>query len=58
MARIVYHDGRQYQNINDLKIAILLAWNQLSLDLLKQLVKSMPSRIFEVIRKNGGPTHY
>ena len=47
IVRIIYRDGHQYQDTNDLKKAIFLDWNyQLSLEQLKNQAMSMPSRVF------------
>ena len=58
LVRQVYKDGRQFDNINDLKIAIKQEWNNIDVNILKNLVFSMPNRIFEVIQKNRGYSGY
>lgn len=58
LVRKVYHRGRQYQSIADLKNAIVKAWEETPQKVLHNLVKSMPDRIFEVISKQGGKTSY
>ena len=58
MVRQVYADNRQYRNVEELKRAILDAWNSISTELLKKLSNSMQNRIFQVIQRNGGVTDY
>lgn len=58
MVRRIYAENRQYQNVNELKQAILEAWNALSQELLVVLVESMQNRIFQVIQRSGGVTDY
>lgn len=58
LVRRVYSGGRQFYTKNELKTAILKAWDEVSLDQLNNLVKSMPNRIYEVIRLGGAKTHY
>lgn len=58
LARKVYEGGKQFETIESLKDAITEAWSSISLNYLESLYKSMPNRIFEVISKNGGSTHY
>lgn len=58
MVRRIYAENRQYQNVNELKQAILEAWNALSQELLVGLVESMQNRIFQVIQRSGGVTDY
>ena len=58
IARNVYGGGKQYNSVNDLKSAILTAWMQIPLNTTGKLVASMKDRIYEVILKNGGHTHY
>lgn len=58
LATKIYGDGVQYRSLKDLKLAIINAWNNITLDELKPLVNSMPNKIFEVIRLGGAKTHY
>lgn len=58
LARRVYADNKQYRDIPELKCAILESWSTLEEKIRKRLVDSMPNRIFELIQRNGGPTHY
>ena len=56
MARQVYGHGRQYNTKSELISAIIHAWNNLSLDLLQNLISSMKNRIFKVINGSGSFT--
>lgn len=56
LARSVYQNGKQYSCVAKLKMAIHQAW--LDLDKTTLESDSIPSRVFEVILKNGGPTKY
>jgi hypothetical protein len=47
-----------FRTEDDLKKAILKAWDQIPIDQPETLVKSMPSRIFEIIQLNGAETKY
>lgn len=58
LSRKVYHNGMQYDTVASLKSAIKDAWKEIGPDVLSTLIKSMPSRIFNVIQKNGGNTKY
>lgn len=61
MARKVYGNNAQNQNImtvTELKLRIKQAWEEIDRNLMKNLVESMPDRIFEVIKTNGSSTHY
>jgi hypothetical protein len=57
LVRRLYQDNKHYETINELKIA-LNGWTNLEPETHNNLVDSVNSRIFELIRKNGGPTHY
>ena len=52
----VYERGQQYSAISEPKNTILDAWEKILSVQLQKLVDSMPSRIFEVIKANGGST--
>ncbi|KIH43155.1 hypothetical protein ANCDUO_26845 [Ancylostoma duodenale] len=54
----VFRNKKQYNTVDDLKTAILEAWDQIDDNTIQNLVKSMPRRIFEVIRNDGGPINY
>ena len=48
----VYEGGQQYSAISELKNAILDSWEKIPSVQLQELVDSMPSQIFEVIKTN------
>ena len=55
LARSVYDNGRrQFNTVKDLEAAIERSWNLIELGVLEGLIQSMPRRLFELIRKNGG----
>lgn len=58
LSRQIYSGGKQYDNVTELINAIKNAWNEVPASLLTSLFSSMKRRIFEVISKNGGSTHY
>lgn len=58
LVRVVYAENKQYSTIDELKIAIIKAWSQISNKLRLNLVSSLENRIFELIQKNGDYTHY
>ena len=58
LVRDVYADNRQYQTVEELKTAIMGAWNRLPQETVNRLVESMRDRIFEVIQRSGKVTHY
>ncbi|KIH55508.1 hypothetical protein ANCDUO_14335 [Ancylostoma duodenale] len=43
------------ETIDELKTAIFDAWEDTEVDSLKNLLHSMPRRLFEVASKEGGP---
>ncbi|KIH54896.1 hypothetical protein ANCDUO_14954 [Ancylostoma duodenale] len=49
---------RHYNTIDDLKAAMLEAWDQIDDNTIQNLLESMPRRIFEVICNDGGPIDY
>ncbi|CAJ0949942.1 unnamed protein product, partial [Mesorhabditis belari] len=58
LARRVYHNSTQYANVQALKDAIIREWNAIPRSTIKKLVDSMPSRIFDVISRQGQATKY
>ena len=58
LARRVYSNGRQFNNVAELKDAMRSEWWKIDQNLLKNLIDSMPNRIYEVIKTNGGQTKY
>lgn len=58
MVRRIYANNRQYQTVQELKNAIQQAWNNISDEILQNLIRSMPSRIFQIIERGGGVTDY
>jgi len=58
LVRVVYENGKQYDNVTKLKEAILKAWDKVEKATLQKLSDSIQSKIFEVICKLGGTTTY
>ena len=58
VARAVYKDARQFVGKDDLKAAIIEAWNTLPEEVLRTLIESM-HRLFEaVIARRGDKIDY
>ena len=55
LARRVYANNRQFQNIKELRTAITKCWGEIDMNLLKKLIDSVPNRLFQVINRNGVP---
>lgn len=49
---------RNCNSISELKKMVFDKWEKISPSICKQLVHSLPKRIAEVIKYNGGPTKY
>lgn len=58
LVRQIYRDGRQFNNVEELRNAIEMAWNNLDPGIMKNLVESIPNRIFELISNRGGHVKY
>jgi transposase len=58
LARRVYWGGNQYNNLNELKNAIISAWNSITVAELQPFIESMPNRIFELIANHGSSTRF
>lgn len=48
----------QFSNLSGLKVALEEEWKKISINYCEKLVKSMPRRLEEVIKKRGYPTKY
>ena len=58
LVRTVYANGKQYNKVEDLKLAILEAWDDLDQDYIRKLFDSMPKRLFELVLKKGNKIDY
>jgi hypothetical protein len=58
LVRRIYAEGKQYASVEELKAAILEAWENIEKSVLQNLVNSMPNRIFQVINRGGKVTDY
>jgi transposase len=58
IARDVYRNGRQFKDVASLKLQILQSWMNITNEMLRKLVDSMPSRVFELINNKGSHTSY
>lgn len=58
LARDVYRGGKQFNKVNELKQAIERSWSRIKSKDLKNLVNSMPNRVFNCIQRNGAKVDY
>lgn len=58
LVRHIYAENKQYHNVRELKQAIVAAWHAVAQETMDNLILSMDNRIFQVIRRNGGPIDY
>lgn len=58
LVRRVYAENKQYGDVEELRSAIQAAWDGLEQEVLDNLIRSMPTRLFQLIQRNGGPTDY
>ena len=58
LARRVYHNGRQFQQRDELVDAILKAWDEIDDEILKKLVSTMQQRYISVLEKKGATIKY
>jgi len=54
----VYANNTQFESVESLKEEMLAQWARLDINLLKNLINSMPKRLFEVGRAHGGQINY
>ncbi|CAK9832681.1 Transposable element Tc3 transposase [Anthophora retusa] len=58
LVRRIFSDNRTYSNVNELKHAIVETWNNIEENIVKNLISSMPNRIFDIIRGGGNTINY
>lgn len=58
MVREVYAEHKQYNNVSELKEAILKAWNNIDVPYLQTLIRSMPNPCCEVLAAQGNSINY
>ena len=58
LARRVYANNKQYETVQELKDAITTAFAELDQEVINNLVRSMPNRIYQLINRNGVLTDY
>lgn len=58
MVRRIYGNNMRYENVGQLKEAILRAWDSITEDELQNLYLSMNNRIFQIINRSGAATDY
>ena len=58
--RIMKHriQGKRFTSIDELWNELQIQWNTIPLSYLETLFISMPHRVNQIVRHNGGPTHY
>jgi len=58
LVRRVYANGKQFDTRAELKTALIAAWASLGEETIAPLYASLPRRVFELIKAQGGPTKY
>lgn len=58
IVRSVYQNFKQYNSVDELKVAIKKSVYECPLEKITNMVMSMPKRLMEVIEMKGGKTHY
>lgn len=58
LTREVYKENKQYNNKNELRIAVMNAWASIPNQTIQNLINSMPTRCAEVIQVDGKAINY
>ena len=58
LVKNIYHNGRQFDNFNDLKEAIKANWNTINQEYIQNLFASIPKRLTECVNNKGGVIDY
>ena len=58
ISRDIYGQNKTYHSIPQLKEAILRSWEKLDINIIQNLYKSMPNRIYKLIEKKGRSIGY
>ena len=58
MVRIIYAGGMQYEDLPELRVAILRAWDEIPVTRLLKLVSSMNDRCMDVLVNKGDKVGY
>ena len=58
VSRRVYREGRQFEDLDSLKLAVNEAWGEIDDHLIFDLVDYMKNRMYNVIRNHGGHSTY
>ena len=58
LSRSVYGGGRQFNHVEDLREAVVSAWDDLSANYIRSLIRYVPSRCFKIVEARGGPSGY
>lgn len=53
MARLVYEEGIQFEDVNTLQEAIMAAWEKLTTTYIRKLYRSLPDRLISVLKRRG-----
>ena len=55
MVRKIYANNARFHDVRELKESVIDAWHHVDRKLVENLYSSMDNRIFQLIRRNGGP---
>lgn len=58
LARMVYSNGVEYDNMSDLEEAVYRCWDEIEIETLRSLIDSMPTRIGKVLINQGKIVSY
>lgn len=58
ISRRVYDNARQYNSVADLELAVHAAWDEIDQNTLNKLITSMPNRMKQMFKRDGGSIDY
>ena len=58
LSREIYNNCRQFESVDQLKLALTAAWDKMTQKRMEPLINSMPNRINQVIKRGGKFTYY
>ena len=58
LCRTVYADGKQYNNVGELRTSIISVWENVNVSVMQKLVNNICDRVLKLVVKQGSFTGY